>query len=55
MKKELSWKFNTEKRWEVLEKKSQGLLVYSNRPLDLNSEKQSLRLNLNFCSQIHRI
>jgi len=31
MKKNLSWKFNIEKSWEVLEKKLQGLLVYSNR------------------------
>jgi hypothetical protein len=39
-KKKPSWKPNTEKRWKVLEKKSSGLLAYSNRPWDLNLKKQ---------------
>jgi len=39
-KKEPSWEPNTEKRWKVLEKKSSGLLAYSNRPWDLNLKKQ---------------
>jgi hypothetical protein len=48
-------KLNTEKSWKVLKKKSQSLLVYSNRPWDLNLEKQSLQLSLSICLQIPRI
>jgi hypothetical protein len=55
MKKKPSWTPNTEKSWKVLDKKSQGLLVFSNRTWDLNLEKQNLQLNLNLCSQIHKI
>jgi len=33
---------NTKKRWTILEKKSQGLLVYSNRPWETNPEKQHI-------------
>ena len=55
MKKKPSWTPNTEKSWKVLDKKSQGLLVYLNRTWDLNLEKQNLQLNLNLCSQIHKI
>jgi len=41
-KKEPSWKPNTKKRWTILKKKSQGLLVYSNRPWETYLEKQHI-------------
>jgi hypothetical protein len=50
--KKPSWKPNIKKSWKVLKKKSQVLPIYSNRPWDLNPEKQHLQLNLYRCLQL---